>query len=117
MSEMRSLIEIKLEGREAYSKCLKRAQRLGYVVTNKIPGQVLRIEKKNYTAVWWISVILGFLFYVIPGILVLILWKPVDYCELDFEESDEEGFKTTIIGKIKGEVGQEFFSQVSGILP
>ena len=77
---------------------------------------ILRIEKENHSAIWWVAVILGFLCYIIPAILVLAFWKPVEYCELSFDDSDEQDYETTVAAKIKGEVGQEFYSQIGGIL-
>ncbi|MFP4280764.1 MAG: hypothetical protein ACLFQI_12300 [Halochromatium sp.] len=115
MAEVRNLIESPVPLDEAYKMALKRAQKLGYNITQSVPNQIIRVEKTDRHAVWWIAVIVGFLFYIIPGILVLVFWKPTQYCELSFD--DEEGEKkTSIIGKINGEFGHGYFNQVAAQL-
>ena len=116
MAELRKLVETKLSNKQAYDKCLKRATKLGLTISVNLSEQRLKIEKKNHTPGWWIAVIIGFLFYIIPGIVILMSWKQIEYCDLLFEDSDEEEGGTTVIAKVKGETGQEFFSQVMGIL-
>jgi len=118
MSEIRSVIETNLTKEEAYKKVLKRAQKLGYKTREQQSQNEpnIKIEKRNYTPIWWIAVLIGLFFYIIPGILILIFWKPIDFCQLSFEDSDEKEYKTLVIAKMKGEIGQEFFSQVSGLL-
>jgi hypothetical protein len=60
-------------------------------------------------------VIIGFLLYIIPGILVLVFWKPVESCALMFDERDGV---TTITAQVKGkgQGGIGFFNQVVGLL-
>ena len=116
MAEVRSLIESSFARGDAYKKALKRAQRLGYNITQSVPNQTLRVEKIDRHAGWWVAVIFGFLFYILPGILVLVLWKPTQYCELTFDDDDEPNKKSSIVGKIRGEFGHGFFNQIAAEL-
>jgi len=60
-------------------------------------------------------VIFGFLLYIIPGILVLVLWKPESSCELVF---DDNGSGSTVTAQVRGsgEGGMGFFNEVAGLL-
>lgn len=113
MPESRSIFESKLSKSETYSKCLSKAQKLGLNVTQSVTEQIIRVEEQNRSPAWWAAVIFGFLFYIIPGILVLIYWKPYDHCELTFHDSDEEGYSTSVVGKFKGDLGRDAYNQLS----
>jgi hypothetical protein len=113
MAEERKVVETKLSRDEAYRKCFKRASLLGLNIKANIPGERLEIEKTKRSPMWWASVILGFCLYIVPGVLVLTLWKPVEYCSLVF---DENGEGSTVTARVKGESGVQFFNDVSGIL-
>jgi hypothetical protein len=116
VAEVRSLIESKFSREVAYKKALKRAQKLGYMITQTVPSQTLRVEKVVRHAGWWVAVIFGILLYVVPGILVLVLWKPIQYCELTFDDDDDDQANSSIIGKISGEFGHGFFNQIAAEL-
>ena len=113
MAEERRVLETKLSREEAYAKCFKRASHLGLNVTIMTKGHQLEVRETRRTAGWWTAVILGFIFYIIPGILVLVFWKPIDYCSLMFDDSAEGCLVTATL---KGERGRRFFSEVAGLL-
>ena len=113
MAEERKVVDTKLSKADAYQKCFKRASQLGLNIKANIPGERLEIVKAKRTAVWWISVIVGFCLYIVPGVLVLVLWKPVEYCHLIF---DENGPGATVTFQIKGESGNQFFNDVAAML-
>ena len=113
MAEERKVVETKVSVSEAYQKCFERATQLGLNIKTNISGQRLEIEKVNRTALWWVCVVLGFCFYIVPGVLVLVLWKPVEYCHLVF---DENGSGAILTGMVKGESGLQFWSKITGIL-
>lgn len=113
MAEERRVVDSKLSKVEAYEKCYKRAMQLGLNVKVNVRGERLEIEKSKRTGAWWTAVIFGFFFYIIPGILVLALWKPVEYCRLVF---DENSTGSTVTGQVKGESGVQFFNDISAIL-
>ena len=58
----------------------------------------------------------GLALYIIPGLIVFLCWKQMEYCDLSFEENNEGNSATTVNAKIKGEMGQELFAQVSELL-
>lgn len=111
----RTFFESSLGREEAYEKCLSQAQKLGYRIVQTVKGKILRIEETNKTIAWWLAVIFGFLTYVVPGILVLLYWKPVDFCEISFHDSDKEKVGTSITGKYKGDLGRDAYYQLSSI--
>ena len=113
MAESRNFFHSKLPINDTYLKCLSNARKLGFTVTRNVTDQEIRIEEENKTPAWWAAVILGFICYIIPGILVLIYWKPYDHCELTFNQSDEEGFQTMVVGKFKGELGRDAYNMLS----
>lgn len=113
MPEERKVVETKLSKDEAYKKCFKRASQLGLNIKANIPGERLEVIKVKRTGAWWAAVIGGTLLYIIPGVLVLLFWKPVEYCHLIFDES---GAGATVVGQVKGEAGQQFFNDVAGLL-
>jgi len=113
MAEERKVVDTKLVKREAYEKCFKRASQLGLNIKANVPGERLEVEISKRTAAWWAAVIIGLLFYVVPGILVLMFWKPIEYCKLIF---DENSGGATVTGMLKGESGNQFWNDVSGIL-
>jgi hypothetical protein len=115
MAEERRVVETRLPKDEAFKKCFKRAGQLGLDIVANIPGQRLEVRKVKRTAGWWCAVIFGFLFYIVPGVLVLVFWKPVETCTLVF---DEHGEGTTVTAQVsgKGEGGLGFYNEVAGIL-
>jgi len=115
MDEQRRIIECDLSKTEAYAKCFKRTSQMGYNITANVRNELIEIEQLNRTTGWWVAVIVGFCLYIVPGVLVLLLWKPKDYCKLLFETS-EDGVGTTVIGLMKGEKGSQFFSVISSLL-
>jgi hypothetical protein len=44
----------------------------------------------------------------------LVLWKPIEYCHLIFDDNDGGG--ATITAQVKGESGVQFFNDVAGVL-
>jgi hypothetical protein len=115
MAEQRKIIETKLSKDDAYKKCFKRATQLNLDIRANIQGERLEVVKGKKTGAWWTVVILGFIFYIIPGVLMLIFWKPESSCILIFSEDDN---CSTITVQIKGdgEGGTGFFNEVSGLL-
>jgi hypothetical protein len=111
--EERKVVDTRLTKDEAYKKCFKRASQLGLNIQANIPGERLEIVKTKRTGAWWAAVIGGFCFYILPGVLVLIFWKPVETCTLIFDES---GSGATVTGVVKGETANQFFSDISGLL-
>ena len=114
MGEQRRIMETKLPVEEAYKKILKRTSQYGYSISSNVPNQLLEVKIKNKTPVWWVCVILGFICYIIPGILILLLWKPEEYCKITFDK--QEDGNTEIIALIKGEKALEFFNSMVGLL-
>jgi len=116
MSEQRRVVESKLSVDEAYKKCFKRAGQLGLEIKTNVPSQRLEVRRVKRTGLWWVAVIVGFCIYVIPGVLVLVLWKPADSCSLVFDADDGGG--ATVTGQIKGDgdAGMGFFNEISGLL-
>lgn len=113
MTEERKVVETNLTRPEAYKKCFKRATQLGLTIKANVMGERLEIEKGKRTVLWWLAVIFGFALYIFPGVLVLVFWKPVDYCRLFFEDSPEG---TVVVAQVKGEAGTQFFNDISGVL-
>jgi len=111
----RRVVETKLSKDDAFKKCFKRAGQLGIEIPANIPGERLEVRKTKRTGLWWTAVILGFCFYIVPGVLVLIFWKPADTCTLVFDQNDEG---TTITAQVngQGEGGVGFFNEISGLL-
>jgi hypothetical protein len=112
-SEERRVVDTKLTKAEAYTKCFKRASQLGLNIKANIAGERLEVVKTKRTGAWWAAVIGGTLLYVVPGVLVLLYWKPIEYCTLIF---DENGSGATVTGVVKGETGDQFFNDVAGLL-
>ena len=116
MAEVCSSFETNLSKKDAYKKCLKKAYRTGFGVNQIVPGERLRIEKRSPTLAWWLAVFFGIALYIIPGLIVMLCWKQIEYCDLTFEENNEGNSATTVNAKIKGETGQELLGQISEIL-
>jgi hypothetical protein len=113
MAEERRVIETKVPREEAYTKCFKRASLLGLNMTVNIRGQQLEVGENRRGAGYWTLVVLGLIFYVIPGVLMLVYWRPVYYCKLTFEDAAEG---CTIIATLKGTRGRQFFQEVAALL-
>lgn len=115
MAEERRVIETRVPKDDAFKKCFKRAGQLGLDIVANIPGERLEVQKIKRTGAWWTAVIIGFMCYIVPGILVLVFWKPVETCTLVF---DQNGEGTTITAQVKGkgEGGLGFYNEVAGIL-
>ncbi len=64
-----------------------------------IPGERLEVGKTKRTAGWWAAVIIGFGLYIVPGVLVLIFWKPGRSCTLVF---DDDGAGTNVTAQVQG---------------
>jgi hypothetical protein len=116
MSEQRRVVETRLTAEEAYKKCFKRAGQLGLEIKTNIPNERLEVRRTKRTGLWWTAVIVGLCFYVIPGVLVAVLWKQADSCSLVFDAGDKGG--TTVTGQVNGsgDAGMGFFNEISGLL-
>ena len=116
MSEQRRVVETKLTAEEAYKKCFKRAGQLGLEIKTNIPNERLEVRRTKRTGLWWTAVIVGLCFYVIPGVLVAVLWKQADSCSLVFDAGDKGG--TTLTGQVNGtgDAGMGFFNEISGLI-
>lgn len=115
MGEQRKVVESKLSKDDAYKKSFKRAGQLGLDIRANIPGQRLEVSKLKRTGLWWTAVIVGLLFYVVPGVLVLVFWKPVSSCSLIFDDNDEGSTVTAQVNG-DGEGGMGFYNEVAGLL-
>ena len=114
MSEMRKVVETELPPEEAYAKVFKRATQLGYNIVSNIKNKKLELEWENRNALWWIAFIVGLIFYIIPGILVWLFWKPKDRCTILFDKNQNGGTVVTFI--ISGPKALEFYNEVIGLL-
>ncbi|MGL4512073.1 MAG: hypothetical protein ACRCT8_03210 [Lacipirellulaceae bacterium] len=109
----RRVIETSVARADAYAKCFKRATQMGWDVSVNVKGQRLVLSRVERSPGWWCAVIFGFLFYIIPGILVLLLWSPKHECQLVFEEDAEI---TSIVAMLQGKEAVVFFNEISGML-
>lgn len=114
MAEERRVIETKLSRDDAYTRCFKRAALLGVDIKANVKAERLEVRMGGTRGGgYWTLVVLGFLVYILPGILMLIFWRRTGTCTLLFQDGSEG---TTITATVKGEKGRQFFNDVSAVL-
>lgn len=102
---------------QAYAMILKEIRGMGHDRIREQPPNKIWVALPQRPAVWWFVLALGTLFYLIPGVLIYLFWKPEENLEIGIYPDKHHKNLCWVFGKSATKSGRKILDQLQEALP